>query len=111
MKVGRNQGKNLLNSKASFDLLPPAVSGGITQENRLISSMKYRCPICHKTVKASRREQSKEAKFFPFCSERCKLIDLGAWLDAKYQIVSNLRSQESAEPFDTSSDASTDKSE
>jgi endogenous inhibitor of DNA gyrase (YacG/DUF329 family) len=23
---------------------------------------------------------------FPFCSERCKLIDLGRWLDGKYQI-------------------------
>jgi hypothetical protein len=22
----------------------------------------------------------------PFCSERCKLIDLGRWLDGKYQI-------------------------
>jgi uncharacterized protein len=24
--------------------------------------------------------------FYPFCSERCKLIDLGRWLDGKYQI-------------------------
>jgi endogenous inhibitor of DNA gyrase (YacG/DUF329 family) len=24
---------------------------------------------------------------FPFCSERCQLIDLGRWLDEKYQIV------------------------
>jgi hypothetical protein len=23
---------------------------------------------------------------FPFCSERCKLIDLGRWLDGRYQI-------------------------
>ncbi len=23
---------------------------------------------------------------FPFCSERCKLIDLGAWLDEEYRI-------------------------
>jgi endogenous inhibitor of DNA gyrase (YacG/DUF329 family) len=23
---------------------------------------------------------------FPFCSERCKLIDLGRWLDGNYQI-------------------------
>jgi uncharacterized protein len=23
---------------------------------------------------------------FPFCSDRCKLIDLGRWLDGKYQI-------------------------
>ncbi len=24
--------------------------------------------------------------YFPFCSERCKLIDLGAWFDSKYSI-------------------------
>jgi endogenous inhibitor of DNA gyrase (YacG/DUF329 family) len=23
---------------------------------------------------------------FPFCGERCQLIDLGRWLDGKYQI-------------------------
>jgi len=23
---------------------------------------------------------------YPFCGERCKLIDLGRWLDGKYQI-------------------------
>ncbi|MBC7785790.1 MAG: DNA gyrase inhibitor YacG [Burkholderiales bacterium] len=23
---------------------------------------------------------------FPFCSDRCRLIDLGRWLDGKYQI-------------------------
>jgi endogenous inhibitor of DNA gyrase (YacG/DUF329 family) len=23
---------------------------------------------------------------FPFCSERCKLIDLGRWLDGAYQV-------------------------
>ena len=23
---------------------------------------------------------------FPFCSDRCRLIDLGNWLDGKYQI-------------------------
>jgi endogenous inhibitor of DNA gyrase (YacG/DUF329 family) len=23
---------------------------------------------------------------FPFCGERCKLIDLGRWLDGKYQV-------------------------
>jgi len=71
--------------------------------------MKNRCPVCHKTVKESPQEQSEEAKFFPFCSRRCKLIDLGTWLDAKYKIVSNLQSEESGEPPHTSSDAPSDK--
>jgi hypothetical protein len=50
--------------------------------------MKCKCPICHKIVRVSSQENSKEAEFFPFCSERCKLIDLGAWLDAEYRIGS-----------------------
>ncbi len=30
---------------------------------------------------------SDRPKFFPFCSERCRLIDLNAWLDADYRIT------------------------
>lgn len=39
------------------------------------------CPHCGKAVKW----QSSE-KFRPFCSERCKLIDLGAWADESHRI-------------------------
>ena len=38
-----------------------------------------RCPICKKEV-AVRSED------FPFCSERCRLIDLGNWASEKYVI-------------------------
>lgn len=41
------------------------------------------CPSCKK--KLAYRE-IKDIPYFPFCSERCKLIDLGAWLDEKYRI-------------------------
>jgi endogenous inhibitor of DNA gyrase (YacG/DUF329 family) len=37
------------------------------------------CPICHKPVAIS-------DEFMPFCSERCKLIDLGNWATEKYVI-------------------------
>jgi len=50
--------------------------------------MKHRCPICRKVVKASPEKQSEEAKLFPFCSRRCKLVDLGAWFDAEYRVIS-----------------------
>jgi uncharacterized protein len=43
-----------------------------------------RCPICKKPVQEPGDAGQKSA--FPFCSERCKLIDLGRWLDGKYQI-------------------------
>jgi uncharacterized protein len=38
------------------------------------------CPICKKSV------DDADAKHRPFCSDRCKLIDLGRWLDGAYQI-------------------------
>ncbi len=63
--------------------------------------MKDRCPICHKAVRAPTQEPSEEAKFFPFCCERCRLVDLGAWLDTQYKIVSTPQSDESENPSDT----------
>jgi endogenous inhibitor of DNA gyrase (YacG/DUF329 family) len=39
------------------------------------------CPQCKKPVAA-------DAKSFPFCSERCRLVDLGNWLDGRYRIAS-----------------------
>jgi len=60
--------------------------------------MKQTCPICRKIIKPSDQKQLKDMHFFPFCSERCKLIDLGVWLDVGYKVVSNLQSQESDIP-------------
>jgi endogenous inhibitor of DNA gyrase (YacG/DUF329 family) len=62
--------------------------------------MKHKCPTCKKTVEASLEKESDEANFFPFCSQRCRLIDLGAWLDDKYRIFSK--------PSDTPQDTSAD---
>lgn len=38
-----------------------------------------KCPICGKPVKPDDPEQ-------PFCSERCRLIDLGNWASEKYVV-------------------------
>jgi endogenous inhibitor of DNA gyrase (YacG/DUF329 family) len=37
------------------------------------------CPICKKPVEVG-------GPHFPFCSDRCKVIDLGRWLTGSYQI-------------------------
>ncbi|HTZ49232.1 MAG TPA: DNA gyrase inhibitor YacG [Verrucomicrobiae bacterium] len=42
--------------------------------------MKYTCPICKKET------DSAEDVEFPFCSERCRLLDLGAWSAEKYVV-------------------------
>jgi endogenous inhibitor of DNA gyrase (YacG/DUF329 family) len=39
------------------------------------------CPTCGKPV-----EWSQSQRWKPFCSERCKLIDLGAWIDEHHRI-------------------------
>jgi endogenous inhibitor of DNA gyrase (YacG/DUF329 family) len=39
------------------------------------------CPQCGKKV-----IWTPENKFRPFCSERCKLIDLGDWADEKHRV-------------------------
>jgi len=41
------------------------------------------CPTCRKEFHVERKEQ---AAFRPFCSLRCKLVDLGRWLDGTYNI-------------------------
>lgn len=40
-----------------------------------------RCPQCGKTA-----DLSPDNRFRPFCSERCKLIDLGAWASESYRV-------------------------
>jgi uncharacterized protein len=42
-----------------------------------------RCPNCSKSYAIS---AIAELKSFPFCSERCRLIDLGRWADGRYAI-------------------------
>ncbi len=42
-----------------------------------------RCPICKNRFQA---ESLDLWPSFPFCSDRCKLIDLGRWIDGDYSI-------------------------
>ena len=48
----------------------------------------YECPICNKNVTVPKKE---DAPFRPFCSERCKLIDLGRWFDGDYRVSDPIR--------------------
>ncbi len=42
--------------------------------------MTYKCPICKKPTDSEKDSE------FPFCSERCRLLDLGAWYSEKYVV-------------------------
>jgi len=52
-------------------------------------SIKLRCPICKKPTKAADAD-------FPFCSDRCRLIDLGKWASGGYVISSPVDDVEDA---------------
>jgi endogenous inhibitor of DNA gyrase (YacG/DUF329 family) len=42
-----------------------------------------RCPICARVFAIAGLA---DLPSFPFCSERCRLIDLGRWIDGAYVI-------------------------
>ncbi|MFH1371702.1 MAG: DNA gyrase inhibitor YacG [Planctomycetota bacterium] len=56
--------------------------------------MKSRCPVCKKVIGRVLLEQSRREGFYPFCCNRCKLIDLGCWIDGKYRISTKLKPED-----------------
>lgn len=77
------------------DLLPPGTFEEIASEAHYSKSEQdealanaqpnrgilVRCPTCHKLIPFD-----KSNPFRPFCSERCKLIDLGEWANEERTI-------------------------
>jgi endogenous inhibitor of DNA gyrase (YacG/DUF329 family) len=52
-----------------------------------------RCPTCRKVVLRTDAE-------FPFCSERCRLIDLGKWASGAYVVSSPITDPETIEKLE-----------
>lgn len=42
-----------------------------------------RCPTCGRVVAC---EPERRPESFPFCEQRCRLLDLGAWFDGRHAI-------------------------
>lgn len=53
--------------------------------------MNVKCPICKKPV------DSKANREFPFCSERCRLQDLGNWSAERYLVSEPVFDEEEPE--------------
>jgi len=55
----------------------------MASENKMQTKKKpvVACPQCGKEV-----VWGEESRFRPFCSERCKLIDLGQWANEGYRV-------------------------
>lgn len=49
-----------------------------------------KCPICRKPV-------DRTSPDFPFCNERCRLIDLGKWSSEEYVISTPVRPEDLAQ--------------
>jgi uncharacterized protein len=60
-----------------------------------MSPTPVKCPTCKREIEWS------ESPFRPFCSERCKLIDLGAWLGEKHAIPGDTAPQEPGQDDET----------
>jgi hypothetical protein len=52
-----------------------------SHEPPLTTIRTVKCPRCGKPVPWTR-----ESRYRPFCSERCKMIDLGAWASEAYRV-------------------------
>jgi endogenous inhibitor of DNA gyrase (YacG/DUF329 family) len=52
-----------------------------------------KCPTCRRPV-----EWSEQSAYRPFCSDRCRLIDLGAWLTEQHKIPEEPGEDSGAEP-------------
>jgi endogenous inhibitor of DNA gyrase (YacG/DUF329 family) len=54
----------------------------------------HRCPICDKEFRPE------ESRALPFCSDRCRLVDLGRWLDERYGLETAPAEEEEEPPSD-----------
>ena len=63
--------------------------------------IKTHCPICDRTMQGA---STAEWPDFPFCSPKCKLIDLGRWLGEGYRVTA-----EEPDKSDTPSDEDTEE--
>jgi uncharacterized protein len=61
--------------------------------------MKHRCPIC------KRPTDSEVDRNFPFCGERCRVLDLGAWANENYVVSDPIFNEEEIAKAERSAEA------
>lgn len=62
-------------------------------EHRDLRRFSRQCPHCDQEVAWP------ETKTYPFCSERCRLIDLGVWASGDYRVPGEPASEEDLRSF------------
>ena len=56
--------------------------------------MESRCSTCGQSYTFDYRPGDELPSHFPFCSQRCKTVDLAKWLDGEYRISISLPNSE-----------------
>jgi endogenous inhibitor of DNA gyrase (YacG/DUF329 family) len=51
----------------------------------------FTCPVCQRKVEVE------NAPSAPFCSERCRVVDLGRWLKEQYAVPHEAADEEAAD--------------
>ena len=49
-----------------------------------MAARESKCPTCKGPVPAEPEARTRD---FPFCSERCRLVDLGRWLSGEFRVA------------------------
>jgi uncharacterized protein len=58
-----------------------------------------RCPICSRSFEIAKLD---DLPSYPFCSDRCKLVDLGRWLRGSYVIPGpEIKQEETADEHES----------
>ncbi len=59
--------------------------------------LSLRCPICDRQMEG---QSTADWPDYPFCSRRCRVIDLGRWLDEAYRLPAETEGESTGEGFD-----------
>ena len=74
--------------------------------------MPRKCPTCGRPVPGPGNGSAgtpADRSAFPFCSERCRLADLGKWLDGAYRIGAPIAEEDLDEGLPTDGSADHDR--
>ena len=50
-----------------------------------------RCPTCKQAVETDPAQRPKD---YPFCSERCRLLDLSKWLQGEFRVQATVQPED-----------------
>lgn len=62
-------------------------NGLFTMSGDAVAAIPTTCAICDKPLEPG---AAAESPLYPFCSRRCKLIDLMRWCDGRYAVVNDM---------------------